>query len=505
MASKSKKSQKQAARSIKIMNDIISGRATVEMPKPPKQSLANRIGGAATVDEQGYLVSCYVRLLRILLPGIMAELSQLEDARDPNKIKHSLPALILYGILMFLSHTGSRRAANRGIGGSALTDLMKEFVPNFIKMPHADTLARLLEDTNANELESKYEGFVEGFIKSQPFREMNPGRFQIAIDATHKFTRCWCWDYRAQSRNAGDPDKERYSSYMLESVLILGNGMVLPLLTEPLENGERLDGDGKQDCEVNAFKRLVVRLEKLLGKGCVTIVADGLYATGPVISLCNNYGWEFMISLKSDCLKTVWEDFNGLRKIEPENELRVTYGERDQEYHWSNEIEYIYGKNNKRLSLNVVTCTETWFEESKRKGKPCQKTTTYAWLSSSKLNANNVIQLCTMARKRWCIENHFLTLKKQGYEYEHCFSYNWNAMKGFHYLAKIAFFINTVILQNQMMQGYIAVEGKRGIVKKIWGYLYYHNLSSFCPLLDHDSVCRDWRKVKFKKLDLKTG
>ena len=503
MASKSKKRQKQDASNIKITNDIISGRTSVGMPKRPKQSQANRIGGGAAADEQGYLTSCYIRLLRILLPGILAELSLLEDPRDQSKIKHSLPALILYGILIFLNHIESRRAANREIGGSELSGLMHEFVPDFKSMPHADTTARLLEGMDTNELETKYEGMVGVFIKSPQFKELNPGLIQVVVDATEKFMRDWCWDIRAQSRNAGDPGKERYFAYMLESVLILGNGIVLPLLTEPLENGEHLDGGGKQDCEQNAFKRIVVRLKRLFGNNPLMITADGLYATGPVISLCNNYNWEYMITLKEDCLASVWEDFNGLRKLEKENVKYSDIDGRRQEYHWSNELEYIYGKNNKLLSLNVVTCKETWFEESKRKGKPCEKTTKYAWLSSSKLNAENVVNLCKKARKRWCIENHFLTVKKQGYKYEHCFSYNWNAMKGFHCLAKIAFFINTVILQNQAMQKFVAAEGKRGIIKKVWGYLRYNKLSDFCPLLNPDSICRVWKKVNFRKLELK--
>ena len=103
-----------------------------------------------------------------------------------------------------------------------------------------------------------------------------------------------------------------------------------------------------------------------------------------------------------------------------------------------NGIEYTYGDNHKRLSLNVVTSKETWYEASKIKGKPCQKAAMFSWLSSSKLNSDNVIELCMMARRRWRIENHFLMVKTQGYEYEHCFSYNWNAMKGYNCLLKIA-------------------------------------------------------------------
>jgi hypothetical protein len=507
MSSKEKKRQRQDSRDIKTMNDIISGRTTIEMPKRPKKAAqANRIGGGASVEEQEYLAACYTRLLLFLLPGILAELSSLDEVRDQNKIRHSLPALMLYGILTFLCHTSSRRAANREVGGSQLYELMEKLVPNFQSIPHADTLARLLERIDANELETKYEGFIEGFIKSSQCSKLNPGRFLVAIDGTQKFSRNWCWDSRALSKNAGDPDKERYSAYMLESVLVLDNGMVLPLLTETLENGGCLDGNGKQDCEMKAFKRLAERLMKLFGKGCVTVVLDGLYATGPVISQCKNYGWEFMITLKSECLKTVWEDFNGLRNVEQENNLAVTYDDGlTQEYQWSNGIDYTYGNNHKRLSLNVVTCQETWYVESKIKGKPCQKTVMFSWLSSSKLDRCNVIELCKRARKRWRIENHFLMVKTQGYEYEHCFSYNWNAMKGYNCLLKIANFVNTFILQSQLMHQYFVAEGKQGLIKKVWTYMKIRKISEFYSELVPTDIPRDKKKIHYGKLKLKAA
>ena len=48
------------------------------------------------------------------------------------------------------------------------------------------------------------------------------------------------------------------------------------------------------------------------------------------------------------------------------------------------------------------------------------------------------------ARYRWGIETGFLVEKHQGYSYEHVFSKNWNAMKGYHYLMRLAHLFNTL-------------------------------------------------------------
>lgn len=64
--------------------------------------------------------------------------------------------------------------------------------------------------------------------------------------------------------------------------------------------------------------------------------------------------------------------------------------------------------------------------------------TRYVCISGKKLTKLNVETRCIkIGRYRWKIENNFLVLKHQGYEYEHCFSYNWNAMVGFHYIMNI--------------------------------------------------------------------
>ena len=95
--------------------------------------------------------------------------------------------------------------------------------------------------------------------------------------------------------------------------------------------------------------------------------------------------------------------------------------------------------------------------------------TEYAWLSSKKITEGNVFERCTIiARSRWKIENTFLKEKHQGYSYSHCFSYNWNAMKGFHYLMKFGFFLNAIITFSTIFIERVQTVGIRGFVKTIW-------------------------------------
>lgn len=97
----------------------------------------------------------------------------------------------------------------------------------------------------------------------------------------------------------------------------------------------------------------------------------------------------------------------------------------------------------------MVICEESWEEIELRTCCRITKTTRYAWISSDPLKKANIHGRCNlMARKRWLQENTILKEKHQGYQYEHIFSHDWNAMKGYHYLMHIARTLNEMVLHS---------------------------------------------------------
>jgi len=175
-----------------------------------------------------------------------------------------------------------------------------------------------------------------------------------------------------------------------------------------------------------------------------------------------------MIVLKGDSLPNVWKEALALMKINPEDSIKCYWGDREQIYAWANRIEYEYmaGEVKKKEILNVVICYETWKERhSRSSGVMEEKETRYAWLSSQEINHKNAFYRCTkIGRYRWKIENNILVEKHQGYEYEHCFSYSWGAMKGFHYLMKIGHFMNVLALNSELLSDKVRELGIRGFI-----------------------------------------
>lgn len=501
--SRAKKLKKQKERQSNLEPRIRTGCIRCEKyeNRNKKASIPNRLNMPKSAEEEledrQDTVEQATIIYRQMLPSLLNKLSHIEDPRNPNKIKHKMTVLILYGIIMFVYQVGSRREVNRTMC-CIMFENLKAMFPELESMPHADTLARLLETINVNEIQEYMVKFIKDLIKRKKFQHyLYKKNYVIAIDGTQKMTRNWQWDEKCLERNVGsEPKTKQHYAYVLESVLILDNGITLPLFSMFLSNEDWKKGETKQDCETKAFYRMAKKLKKSFRNTHITLSVDGLYATGPVMQICKDNNWGFMIVLKEDGLKTVWQEALSIMKITPENSLCVKWGNRKQSYMWANDIEYNYqvGKGYRRLNLNVVLCFETWKEvHSNSTGETEQKETRYAYISSTPLTKVNVFDRCKkIGRYRWKIENTILTEKHQGYNYEHCYSYTWNAMEGYHYLMKIGRLFNVLAANSELLAHKVKDLGLRGFIK------YLRNACAGA-LLDADRIKkaasekRQWR------------
>ena len=73
-----------------------------------------------------------------------------------------------------------------------------------------------------------------------------------------------------------------------------------------------------------------------------------------------------------------------------------------------------------------------------------------------------------MGRPRWNIETQNLVEKYHGYAYTHCFSYDWDAMKGYHYLMHLGHIMNILTLYSTDIIERVKNIGARRVIKLIW-------------------------------------
>ena len=413
--------------------------------------------------------------MRQQLPTLLKRLQKIPDPRNPKKTKYKITLLMLYGILVFVFHYSSRRAANKAITRPVFENNLRRLFPQLDTLPHADTLFRLLCEIDVSQIEQAHVELVNRLIRGKKFkRYLINNCYPVAIDGSQKISFSILWDEHLLQRKSGgtvdtDSGEEQdyqYYVYVLEASLSFRNGMVIPLMSEFLDY-QQGDGDkNKQDCEQKAFHRLAERIRKAFSRLPIMLLLDGLYANGPIMERCRAYNWDFMIVLKAGSLTTVWEEFESLRLHEEANQHQRKWGDREQNFQWVNHIQYDYGANGKNhISMHVVVCHEQWQEADGKSGEFITKKMRHAWISSRPMKRLNVHARCNLgARYRWGIEAGFLVEKHQGYSYEHAFAKNWNAMKGYHYLMRLAHLFNTLARFSSKLAELFKQYGVRGAI-----------------------------------------
>ena len=144
---------------------------------------------------------------------------------------------------------------------------------------------------------------------------------------------------------------------------------------------------------------------------------------------------------------------------------QLYYRKRKQSFYWENGITYGYDW---QLTIHLVACFEEYETVSKKTGEIEKRYSEHAWISSIPARIDNLHELLNLgARKMWLIEDSINTEKNRGYQYKHAFSYNWNALQGFHNLMRLAHTINAISEFTKTLKKYVKELGCSATLKLI--------------------------------------
>ena len=175
----------------------------------------------------------------------------------------------------------------------------------------------------------------------------------------------------------------------------------------------------------------------------ICLLLDGLYAGGPTFTRCEQYGWQFLITLQDDDLPSLHREFEALLPLAPENHLHFTprgYPPVRQEFRWMTDLGYV-DTEQRAHTLAVLACDETKPVD----GQP--QTTRFQWVTSFKVTAQKVIPLANPGgRLRWKIEHEgFHVQTTGGYALEHAYTQNPTAAQVFDCLLQIGHLLSQLI------------------------------------------------------------
>jgi len=184
-----------------------------------------------------------------------------------------------------------------------------------------------------------------------------------------------------------------------------GEKTVFPIAVEPIV---RQDGNVKNDCELNAAKRLVPQIRQVMPTEKLLLTLDALYANAPLVRLLGEHDISFLIGVKDGfvpiqvdrlategALKEIsWKTKGRLCAIRFANGLILNGQNQDLKVNY---LEY--------MEVDSNTEAVTFFN---------------SWITDLPITEENAREMVAVARSRWKIENEtFNTLKNQGYHLEH--------------------------------------------------------------------------------------
>ena len=181
----------------------------------------------------------------------------------------------------------------------------------------------------------------------------------------------------------------------------------------------------KQDCELNAAKRLFSRIKKEYGRLPICIQADALYEAETIMKICREYGWKYIFTHKDTRQPYAGKEYAVLD--DEEKGIRRNIGKEKGTGKYYDGIEKLTGKT------EVMNLYEYAYDDIGG------DVITFHWTTNIELTRENLVEMISTGRGRWQIENEGFNFQKNIlYGIEHLNSKDPKAMKNHYLLTQIA-------------------------------------------------------------------
>jgi len=304
------------------------------------------------------------------------------------------------------------------------------------RIPQDSQLRDLIDECDPRCLEGIFSTFFRELQRAKQLEafQVMDGYYHVVLDGTEYFSsdKIQCPQCLTKTSAKGHV---RYHHQILQAAIVRhGKRQVIPLAPESIQNG---DGSEKQDCEINAAKRMLKKIREAHPKLKIIIGGDGLYSKQPFVAALRDARMSYVLVAKPDDHKTLFEWVGELRRMGETGSMTATGPDKvEHRYEWANGVPI-----NGDPKSDMVNFIEY---RTFKKGKPAYHNT---WITDHTVTMENVSDLARTGRTRWKIENEtFNTLKNQGYHIEHNFGHGkLNLSYNFFLLNLLAFFFHQIL------------------------------------------------------------
>jgi hypothetical protein len=371
---------------------------------------------------------------------------RLPDARDPNRLTYPMRDAAMSAFACFYFQDPSLLAFQRRMHSQLdRNNLTTMFGVDAV--PSDSQLREILDGAPTDPVRRLLGHVFERYRRSgwaadfKTSRDVGGGLYPVILDGTDYYssTSISCQHCLTSTHTKDGKTTTHFRHAMLSATVLRARShQILPIDAEPIRN---TDGSQKQDCELNAAKRLLPRLRREHPRLPVLVLGDAIYAHEPLLGELGQLAMRYLLVVtpgsQPECFDWV-EDLEG--RGEWVEHGAWTEGPAATRRFFEYRIcRHIPVSQARRAWSNFL---EVW--ERDRDGKVVYHN---SWVTDLELTSANVEEVFWTGRGRWKIENeHFNTHKRGGYELEHNFGHGERTLSTlFYYLNLLAFVAHRVL------------------------------------------------------------
>ena len=377
------------------------------------------------------------------VPEILKYIDEIEEPRKRND--YSMRYLIMSEMLMFLSEGKSQRFTETAYKDNKYLENIGKIIKEDIrKIPDAEIYTNVFSRIEKEEIEKFQYKINYQMIRNKIYEDSKIlGKYNLVLDGV-RFQKAH-YEISKEWLNETKEGNTTWYLSMLELKLV-ANNMAISLMNEMIKNEDKKKENEteeeiknksieelKQDCELNASKRMLPRFRKIYPRLPVRIIADSLYPSIGLIELCEKENLEYIFVLKDKRIPTLLAEFLTLVSMSEGNREIKETKEQIVLTLWENDIDY------KGKKINVI--------RQITKDKETGKYSKWMWITNREITRNNLYKIIYCAKLRDYIENQGFREQKitSGIDLEHVYSKDIKAIKVIYTIIQITHLILQII------------------------------------------------------------
>ena len=381
------------------------------------------------------------------VPDILKYIDEIEDPRV--RADYSMRYLILSEMLMFLSEGKSQRFTETAFESNNYLENMSKIIQEkkLKNVPDAEIYTDVFSRIENEDIERLQYKINYKMLRNKTYENSKIlGKYNVLLDGT-------------RFQKAHYPISEEWLSQTKEGITtwyiamlelkVAVNNMAVSICSEMIRNEDKIatietavaedivknksESQTKQDCELNAAKRLLPKFKGKYPRLAVRVIADSLYPSQGLIELCKELKLEYIFVLKDKKIPSLTEEFLTLASQPIGNRQIMENPQKIILTMWENEIDY---NGNKVNIIRQIT-----------KNKKDDTYSVWMWMTNREVTRNNVYKIVVCAKTRDYIENQGFKEQKvtSGIDLEHVYSKNIRAIKVIYTIIQITHLILQII------------------------------------------------------------